>query len=292
VCLIYLNGKWYPKSEAKISVYDHGFLYGDGIFETLRACNGKLFMLKEHLERLQRSADAIQLRLPLTDRQLEALLYESLVRNNLRDARIRLTISRGPGELGLDTNLCPQPTLVIMAKAFKAYPAELYRQGMSASIASTRRISSQALNPAIKSLNFLNNILAKQEARAQGTQDALMLNTQGQLTEATTSNLFFVSHDILKTPALECGLLPGITRQLVLELARQHEIEVEEGSFYATDLLDADEAFLTNTSLEIMPLVQVDAKPIGQGIPGEITKKLHEWFKAEVRKQTSVALLK
>jgi branched-chain amino acid aminotransferase len=285
MCLVYLNGDWYPRSEAKVSVYDHGFLYGDGIFETLRAYDGRIFMLDEHLNRLQRSAEAIRLVPPLTKGQLERVLYESLSRNGLSNARIRLTISRGVGELGLDVALCPQPTVVVMARAFEGCPADLYRRGMTAGIVATRRISAAALNPAIKSLNFLNNILAKLEAQARGADEALMLNQQGQLTEGTTSNLFWISGRTLKTPAVECGLLPGVTRRLVLELARRNEINITEGGFPPADLLCADEAFLTNTSLEIMPLVQVDGKPIGAGTPGETTRQLHELFKTEVREK-------
>lgn len=281
--LIYLNGVWLPKSEARISVYDHGFLYGDGIFESLRAYNGHIFMLEEHLERLEHSACAIKLELPFTRKKLEKLLYESLSRNNLQNARIRLTISRGEGELGLDMSLCPKPTVVVMSFEFSGYPEKMYEQGLSAAIVITRRISPEALNPAIKSLNFLNNILAKEEAKIKGAKEALMLNTKGQLTEGTTSNLFWVSNNTLKTPALKCGLLPGVTRRLVLDVARQNKLDVVEGGFTPIELLSADEAFLTNTSLEIMPLVKVDDKLIGNGAPGKITKKLHASFKAEVR---------
>ncbi len=282
--LIYLNGQWCPKSRARISVYDHGFLYGDGIFESLRAYAGQIFMLDEHLSRLQNSADAIKLVLPLSRSTLKKLLYESLARNNLQNARLRLTISRGAGELGLDMDLCPEPTIVIMTNEFNGYPARLYQQGITAAIAATRRISPAALNPAIKSLNFLNNILAKQEAKARGAQEALMLNTAGELTEGTTSNLFWLSGNNLKTPAPDCGLLPGVTRQLVIKLARRNKLNVVEGKFPPADLLTADEAFLTNTGFEIMPLSQVDAKPIGDGTPGKFTKKLHESFTAQTKK--------
>ncbi len=283
--LIYLNGEWCPKSQAKISVYDHGFLYGDGIFESLRAYDGRIFMLAEHLKRLQNSALAIKLVLPFTESKLEELLYESLDRNNLQNARIRLTISRGAGRaLGLDMDLCPVPTVVLMASEFNGHPANLYQQGITASIVTTRRIPPAALNPAIKSLNFLNNILAKQEAKVKGAKEALMLNTAGELTEGTTSNLFWISAEELMTPALACGLLAGVTRELVISLARQNNLKVATGKFYPADLLAADEAFLTNTSFEIMPLVQVDEKVIGDGTPGKLTKKLHESFNAEITK--------
>ncbi len=283
--LIYLNGEWLPETQARVSVYDHGFLYGDGIFESLCAYDGHIFMLEEHLERLWHSAKAIKLALPFTRKKFEKLLYESLSRNNLQNARIRLTISRGEGELGLDIALCPKPTVVVMSVSFNGYPEEMYKQGLTAAIVTTQHISSKALDPAIKSLNFLNNILAKQEAKIRGAKEALMLNAEGRLTEGTTSNLFWVSNNTLKTPALECGLLPGVTRRLVLELAYQNGINVEEGGFAPAELLSADEAFLTNTSLEIMPLVKVDAKPIGDGMPGEITVKLHELFKAEISRR-------
>jgi branched-chain amino acid aminotransferase len=275
-----------PKAQAKISVYDHGFLYGDGVFETLRAYAGKIFLLNEHIKRLCDSAQAIHLTIPLTDRQLKQLLHESLLQNNLQAARIRLTISRGYGELGLDATLCPKPTVVIMAHNFEGYPDKLYQQGLTASIVNIRRISPNALNPAIKSLNFLNNILAKQAASNQGAKEAIMLNARGQLTEATTSNLFWISQDILRTPALECGILPGITRRLVLKLARRNKIKLEEGKFCPAELFNATEAFLTNTGFEVMPLVQVDNKPIGRGTPGTITRRLHKLFRAEVQKLT------
>jgi len=285
--LVYVNGAWYPKEKACISVYDHGFLYGDGVFETLRAYEGRIFKLTEHLERLFSSAAAINLTICKSKEQITQALYLTLAKNNLKNAYIRLTISRGTGEIGLDPALCQKPTMVIMAHEFSGYSAQMYQQGVRAIVASIRRLPVCALDPKIKSLNFLNNILAKQEAKRREAFEAILLNEQGVLCEATVSNLFFVSRRVLKTPHLECGLLPGITRQVVFELAGKVEgLGVEEGFYRPQALYEADEAFLTNTSLEIMPLVEVDGRSIGDGRPGRITQTLHELFKAKIKEAT------
>ena len=274
--LIFLNGKWLPPERACISVYDHGFLYGDGLFETMRAYDGRIFRLAEHMERLWRGAEVIRLDIPYTRAELGRILNDALEKNNLWNARLRLTVSRGEGPLGLDVSLCRKPNIVIMADDFNGYSPDLYTQGVSAVITSIRR---QPQVPAIKSLSFLPNIQAKMEAAASGAFEGLMLSVSGHLCEGTVSNLFFISGGKLMTPAPDCGPLPGITRQAVLDLARKTgKLEIEEGWYTPEHLRNADEAFLTNTGMEILPLVKVDHKNIGNGQPGVWTKRLHEIF--------------
>ena len=257
---VYLNGQFVDRKEAMVSVFDHGFLYGDGIYETLRAYGGRIFMLRKHLARLHRSGELIGLKIPLAEQDWPLLLGEALRRNALGDAYIRITISRGEGEIGLDPNLCPHPTVVVMAKLGMSYPAELYEDGVSIAIVTVRRNLSSALPPRIKSLNFLNNILAKREASAAGAFDGLMLNVEGHLTECTASNVFFVRDGRLFTPSWECGILDGITRDVVLLLAREHGIPSEEGCYPPQTMLDAQESFLTNTSMELMPVRSVNSR--------------------------------
>jgi branched-chain amino acid aminotransferase len=281
---VYLNGQFVDRKEAMVSVFDHGFLYGDGIYETLRAYGGRIFMLRKHLARLHRSGELIGLKIPLAEQDWPLLLGEALRRNALGDAYIRITISRGEGEIGLDPNLCPHPTVVVMAKPGLSYPAELYEDGVSIAIVTVRRNLSSALPPRIKSLNFLNNILAKREASVAGAFDGLMLNAEGHLTECTASNVFFVQDGRLFTPSLECGILDGITRDVVLLLAREHSIPTEEGCYPPQTMLDAQESFLTNTSMELMPVRSVNGKPIGNGKPGPLTRHLRHLFKANLQR--------
>nr|MBI3612985.1 aminotransferase class IV [Nitrospirota bacterium] len=277
---IYLNDRFVDRKEALISVFDHGFLYGDGVYETLRTYNGRFFMLPQHLARLQRSAGLIGLSIPILEQDWPALLREAVDRNGLTEAHVRITLSRGEGELGLDPALCPHPTLVVMANPIAQYPARLFEEGVTLTLAATRRNLATALPPQIKSLNFLNNILAKQEAGRAGTFDAVMLNAEGLLTECTTSNFFFVSGGRLYTPAVDCGILDGITREAVLTLAREHGFPAEEGRYPAEALAHAEEAFLTNTSMEIMPVRSLDGTPLGSGRPGPVTKRLRELFRS------------
>lgn len=277
---VYLNDKFVPQEEAVVSVFDHGFLYGDGVYETLRAYRGRVFQLAEHLARLERSASRIQLHLPVSLERLTDLVRESLSRNQLQEAYLRITVSRGAGEIGLDPALCKSPTLVILAKPFQPYPESLYADGVSVIVAKTRRNLPEALPPQVKSLNFLNNILAKMEAKAAGAHEALMLNHQGELTEGTTSNLFVVQRGRVRTPAVECGILNGITRGLVLQLASELGIPSEETRLTVDDLLRADECFLTNTTQEVLPVTRVNGTMIGNGRPGEITRRLHASFRA------------
>jgi len=283
--LIYLNGKLVPKEEAKVSVFDHGFLYGDGVFEGIRIYNGRIFKLKEHIERLYASAHAIDLKPPLTQEELLQATVETVRANNLRDGYIRIVISRGEGDLGLDPQKCPNPTVVIIADKIAIYPQEVYKKGMKIITVSTRRNSPQALNPNIKSLNYLNNILAKIEANRANVPEAIMLSIEGYVAEATGDNIFIVKNKTLITPPLHLGVLPGITRQTVIELAKERGIITEEKPFTLYDVYTADECFLTGTAAEIVPVVEVDGREINGGVPGEITlllmKDFHEYVKKE-----------
>jgi branched-chain amino acid aminotransferase len=279
---IYLDNEFVKKEDALISVFDHGFLYGDGVYETIRSYGNRIFMRDQHIARLFRSADAIGLTIPIPVQNWPDLLHESMVRNHVgnaqQDAYLRITISRGVGDIGLDPSLCPSPTVVIMAKPLTAPAASAYEKGVALIVASTRRNLPSALSPQIKTTNFLNNILAKREAIAAGVFDSIMLNWEHHLTECTVSNLFFVTGRRLRTPAVECGLLDGITRSIVIQLAAELRIPVEEGRFTPDQLNQADECFLTNTSLEIMPVTSVDHRPIGEGKPGPLTLELRQRF--------------
>lgn len=277
---VYCNDRFVPQEEAVVSVFDHGFLYGDGVYETLRAYRGRVFQLAEHLARLERSASRIQLHLPVSRERLAGLVREALSRNQLQEAYLRITVSRGAGEIGLDPALCKSPTLVIIAKPFQPYPESIYTEGVSVIVARTRRNLPEALPPQVKSLNFLNNILAKMEAKAAGAHEALMLNHREELTEGTTSNVFAVQGGRLRTPSVECGLLEGITRGLVLQAASELGIPAEETRLTVADLMQAEECFLTNTTQEVLPVTRVDGRMIGDGRPGGVTRRLHASFRA------------
>jgi branched-chain amino acid aminotransferase len=285
--LVYVNGKIVPSQEAVISVFDHGFLYGDGIYETMLVYDGVIFKLDEHLQRLYRSASLIGLTLSLDVDRLKIALFDTLLANKLKNAYVRLTVSRGHGEIGLDPELCPEPTIVIMTQPSKAYPQALYEKGMPIIISDTRRNLKEAVDPRIKSLNFLNNILAKIEAIKVDAYEAIMLNAHQQLTEGTISNIFFLKDDILCTPSVACGILDGITRGTVIDLAVKEDIKVKEGEFTQEDIFAAIEVFITNTSLEVMPVSKVDSMtyPVGK-----ITKRLHKAYRQEV--QSYVARVK
>ena len=279
---IYLNDRFVREKEAVVSVFDHGFLYGDGIYETIRSYGNRIFMFYQHLGRLRRSADAIGLSIPIPEKDWPALLHEAMERNdvgnNRSDAYIRITISRGTGEIGLDPALCPRPTVVIMTRPLLPPSPELYKDGVSLIVAKTRRNLPSALNPQVKATNFLNNILAKQEAIAAGVFDSILLNWQSHVTECTVSNLFFVKAGRLCTPALSCGILDGITRGIILTLAREEQIPVDEGGFGVDALRQADECFLSNTTMEVMPATTLEGRLIGGGKPGPVTQKLHRLF--------------
>jgi branched-chain amino acid aminotransferase len=280
-----LNDRFVKEEEAVVSVFDHGFLYGDGVYETIRSYGNRIFMLDQHLARLRRSADAIGLTLPIPEHRWPALLHEAMTRNDVghehADAYLRITISRGAGDIGLDPALCPTPTVVIMTKPLHPPLPEQYRRGVNLIVAQTRRNLPGALSPQIKATNFLNNILAKREAIAAGAFDSILLNWEAHLTECTISNLFFVRAGQLCTPALACGLLDGITREIVLSLAREAQIPVDEGHFGVEAIHKADECFLTNTSIEVLPVTMVDGHPVGKcGTPGPLTRQLHTHFLA------------
>jgi branched-chain amino acid aminotransferase len=281
---IFLNDRLVEKEQARISVFDHGFLYGDGVYETLRAYQGRIFLWDRHLARLRRSCNLIGLALPFHDDVWVSILTDLLVRNGLEDAGLRLTISRGEGELGIDPGLCARPTVVVMAKSFVPHPAGLREQGVRLQLVSVRRNPQAAQSPQIKSLSFLNNILAKQEAVQAGAYDALMLNMDGHITECTTSNVFFVAKQRLHTPSVACGILEGITREVVIELARDLGIGVEEGAYAMEDVLHADECFITNTSLEVIGVSQIGEHPIGQGRVGPVTMELWKAFQQNLER--------
>ena len=279
--LVYVNGHFVPKETASISVFAHGFLYGDGIYETLRAYNGKLFLISKHLGRLKHSADAISLKLPLSLDKIGEALYESLKVNKLSEAYVRIHLSRGPGEIGLDPALCRAPTMIIVTQPFKDYPAEFYEDGVAVAVVATRRNHPLAISPVIKSTNFLNNILAKIESLKAGAYEGIMLNWEGYVAEGTISNIFTVKHGVLHTPDLETGILEGVTRDLVLHLARKDRIPIKEAKLKPHDLTSADECFITNTTVEVLPVTRVDGAAIGSGKPGPVTPSLREAYKRE-----------
>ena len=276
---IYVDGTLYEKDDAKVSVFDHGFLYGDGVFEGIRAYEGNVFRLKQHIDRLYRSAHTIALEIPLTPEQMTQAVLETIAANEERNAYVRLVVSRGPGDLGIDPGNCGRPTVVIIVAEIKLYPKELYETGAGIVTSSVRRIPIQCLDPRIKSLNYLNNIMAKLDAKRAGALEAIMLNQQGRVAECTADNLFFVEDGALKTPGLMNGALPGITRATVLEIGAKLGMPTEEGNYGLHDLYNADEVFLTGTGAEIMPVISVDGRTVGIGKPGATTKKLLNEFR-------------
>ncbi len=281
---VYLNNKIVPASDARVSIFDHGFLYGDGIYETMRVYDGVIFMLDEHIERLYRSASLIGLNIPKKISDIKISIYETLRANSLYNAYVRLTVSRGPGPIGLDPDLCKEPTFVVIAQDFKNYPKSYYEDGIKLIISSVRRNYREALNPQIKSLNFLNNILAKIEAKQADAYEAIMLNVNGHLTEGTISNVFFVKDGILCTPSVDCGILDGITRGIVLDLAAKNGIEVKEGQFISDDIYKSSEVFITNSTMEVMPCRAIDKREYKIG---EISRLLLKKYRQEVNAYVS-----
>jgi branched-chain amino acid aminotransferase len=277
--LIYLNGKIVPKDEAKVSVFDHGVLYGDGVFEGIRVYEGNIFRLKEHIERLYESAKTVWLNVPLSPEELSQATVETVVANDMRDAYIRLVVTRGEGDLGIDPSSCPKATLFIIVSTISLYPEEFYQKGIPLITASTRRIPMECLDPRIKSLNYLNNILAKIEAKRAGVPEAVMLNHYGRVAECTADNIFIVKNGKLKTPRLTEGVLPGVTRASVLELAAELGYGTRETILGLHDLYNANECFLTGTGAEIVPVVTIDGRKIGTGQPGEATQRLLASFR-------------
>lgn len=277
--LIFINGSLVPDTEAKVSVFDRGFLYGDGVFETLRSYSGVIFRCDDHLDRLFDSANAISITLPLTKDYFKEALYKTLKGNNLSNAYLRLTVTRGEAEPGLDIGQSLKPTVTIISREFNGYPEDRYLKGIHAAIVHTRRMPPSALNPAIKSLNVLNNIMAKKEATGLGASEGIMLNTDGYVAEGTVSNIFIVKDGIIKTPSLDTGILNGVTRSVVISLAKETDIAILEQPIYPDELFNSDECFITNTSYEIMPVTTLNGRGLGNNQPGEITKRLITLFR-------------
>jgi len=282
--LVYMDGQFVPAGEARISVFDHGLLYGDGVFEGIRAYNGRVFRLDEHLRRLYNGAKAILLEIPLCVEEMKQAVLETLRRNDLSDAYIRLVVTRGVGDLGLDPRKCHGgATVFIIADTIELYPESFYERGLELITTVTRRNLPEALNPAIKSLNYLNNILAKLEVNRAGLLEGLMLNHEGYVAEATGDNIFLYREGRLVTPPTSVGILEGITRGAVIELAAQLGIPVSEERFARLCVYTADECFLTGTAAEIIPVVMVDGRTIGEKVPGPVTRRLMERFRALTR---------
>jgi len=271
---IFIDGKYYDQKNAKISVFDHGLLYGDGVFEGIRAYHGSVFRLKEHIDRLFYSAQAILLAIPMSHAEMMKAVIDACRRNKLRDGYIRLIVTRGVGTLGLNPRSCKSPSVIIIAGSIQIYPPELYARGMDIITVPTTRNLHSALNPAIKSLNYLNNILARIEANNSGFEEAVMLNAEGFVSECTVENIFIVNGRKLMTPPLSAGALYGVTREAVMELAAQMGLAVSEPNLTRYDLFNANECFLTGTGAEIVPVVKIDGRVIGAGKPGPVTKRL------------------
>jgi branched-chain amino acid aminotransferase len=276
---IYLNGKFVLKEEAKVSVYDHGFLYGDGVFEGLRTYNGRIFKLAEHIDRLYKSAKYICLDIPLSREKLIEAVVKTTRLNGHRDCYIRIVITRGEGDLGLDPDKCKNATVIIIVDGIELYPEKVYKGGMEIITVPTQRNTSQNLEPRVKSLNYLNNILAKIEAKNAGFKEAILLSNEGFVTECSGDNVFILENSVLKTPPTYVGFLGGITRGTIIELAKELSIEVKEELLSRYDLFNADECFLTGTAAEIVPIVKIDGRAIGSGKVGNTTNKIRNAFK-------------
>ena len=279
---VFINGEFVDKEDAKISVFDHGLLYGDGVFEGIRLYSGCIFKLDEHLERLEHSAKAILLDLPMTREQLVEAVCESCRVNGLTDGYLRLVVTRGPGHLGLTPDGCGPAGVIIIADNIQLYPEELYETGLKIITVATRRNNSAALPPAVKSLNYLNNILAKIEAKRVGFQEALMLNDKGEVAECTGDNVFVIKKGQLYTPPLNAGSLLGITREVVIQIAGELGVPFAEQALTRYDLWTADECFLTGTAAEVIPCVEVDHRSVGSGMPGDLTKRFILCFREKV----------
>ena len=276
---VYIDGTYYPKEQARVSVYDHGLLYGDGVFEGIRAYSGRVFRLEEHLQRLYTSARSVAIEIPMTLDEMRTKVLDTLRRNQLRDSYIRLMVTRGVGDLGLDPRKCHKATVIIITDTIKLYPADAYNNGLRIIIASTRKNSPDCLSPRIKSMNYLNNILAKIEAIGAGVAESLMLDKNGFLTECTSENIFLIKNRVLYTPTAVVGILEGITRSVVMELAQRAGIEVQMAFLTPHDLYTSDEAFVTGTGAEILPVVEVGHRKIGDGRVGSITRQLLSAFR-------------
>ena len=280
---LWLNGELVERENAKVSVFDHGLLYGDGVFEGIRSYNNKVFRLERHVRRLFDSANGIRLTIPMTPQEMADAIVATLRANGMTDAYIRVVVTRGEGTLGLDPNRCPKPNVFIITDKIALYPQELYENGLDIITASTMRNHPNALNPRLKSLNYLNNILAKIEAIDAGVLEAVMLNHLGFVAECTGDNIFTVREGRLFTPPIAAGILEGITRDEIIDIARGFNIPVREESLTRHDLYVADECFLTGTAAEVIPVVRIDKRTVGIGKPGPITKRLAEEFHRRTR---------
>jgi branched-chain amino acid aminotransferase len=280
---IYIDGNFYDQAEAKISVFDHGLLYGDGVFEGIRFYNDRVFRLDEHIERLWDSARAVAIDVPMSKSELIAATLETIRQNDLHDGYIRLIVTRGVGSLGLSPDTCRRPSIIIIAATIALYPEDLYHKGLTMVTCATRRTPPAALSPRVKSLNYLSNILAKLEAQNAGAGEGLMLNEQGYVTECTGDNIFVVKKGEISTPPLNSGILAGVTRAVVFELAEKLHIRTVERDLIRHDIYTADECFLTGTAAEVIPAVQLDRRLIGNGQPGAVTLRLIESFRELTR---------
>ncbi len=282
---VYIDGKYYSKVESKISVFDHGFLYGDGVFEGIRSYDKLIFRLDKHLDRLYESAHTIMLEIPMTKKELTAAIIQTLKLNKLSNAYIRLIISRGIGDLGLDPRKCPKPSIIIIADKILLYPNKFYQEGLAIITVPTFRNLPNSLDPGIKSLNYLNNIMAKIEANNCGYNEAIMLSSDGMVAECSGDNIFIIKNNILYTPPSYIGALKGITRDTLLEIGEKNKMRCEEKMLTRHELYNADEVFLTGTAAEIVPVVKIDERKIGTGRPGKITLKLMRLFKQMTKKE-------
>jgi len=280
---IFLNDRLVPAEQAMVSVYDHGLLYGDGVFEGIRVYNKRVFLLAEHVERLYESARAIRLEIPMTQAQMAEAVEKTCAANSIVDGYVRLVVTRGAGALGLDIRKTANPQVIVIAATIKLYSEELYQQGLKIITASTIRNHPGALSPRIKSLNYLNNILAKIEGTDAGCEETLMLNHKGDIAECTGDNIFIVKRGILKTPPTDAGILEGITRNCVVQLAEKASIPVQEVTLQRHDVYTADECFLTGTAAEVIAVVEIDGRKIGAGVPGPITQDLRQRFQKFAR---------
>jgi branched-chain amino acid aminotransferase len=282
---VYINGKYFDKADARISVFDHGLLYGDGVFEGIRIYSGRVFRLREHIERLYESAKAIALEIPLTPKQVMDAVRGTVHVNDKKDGYIRLVVTRGAGGLGLDPRKTTDPQIIVIVDDISMYPPELYENGLEVITSSYIRPHSNALSPRIKSLNYLNNILAKIEAVRAGCFEAILLNGNGEVAECTGDNIFLVKRGVLKTPPASAGILEGITRGVIMELAVAAGVPLQETTLTRHDVYSADECFLTGTGAEIIPVVMCDGRLLGTGKPGPITRQLRERFQEAVRQE-------
>ncbi|MEI3612097.1 branched-chain-amino-acid transaminase [Pseudogracilibacillus sp. SO30301A] len=277
--LIYVNGEFVEKEKAVISIYDHGFLYGDGVFEGIRVYEGNVFKLKEHIDRLYESAHSIRLEIPHSKEEFQQIIVNTVVKNNLSSAYIRVVVSRGEGDLGLDPRNCATPTVIVITEPLAIYSEKLYTTGLKLASVVNRRSSPDVLNPQIKSLNYLNNILVKLSSVQADADEALILNNQGYVTEGSADNIFIVKNGVIKTPPVYLGALEGITRNVIIEIVKEIGYTLDESPFTLHDVYIADEVFLTGTAAEVIPVVVVDNRTIGNGEPGEVTKNLLSAFR-------------